>query len=141
MRRSIGAARAGGADCSPQYAARRYWEIDRKPDKYCRFGARFGRLAPFVERYAISFRCAQRRGSIEVTRIRVVFWTLLLALPALWLAAETSPRAQPYLQGQYAYANLTGILAMGVMAVALLLALRSTAVEPRLGGLLVERRV
>jgi predicted ferric reductase len=70
-----------------------------------------------------------------VTRIRVVFWTLLLALPALWLAAETAPRAQPYAQGQFAYANLTGILAMGVMAVALVLALRSTAVEPRLGGL------
>ncbi len=70
-----------------------------------------------------------------MTRIRVVFWTLLLALPALWLAAETAPRAQAYAQGRLAYANLTGILAMGVMAVSLLLALRSTAVEPRLGGL------
>jgi predicted ferric reductase len=70
-----------------------------------------------------------------MTRIRVVFWTLLLALPALWLAAETAPRAQAYAQGRLAYANLTGILAMGVMAVALLLALRSTAVDPRLGGL------
>jgi predicted ferric reductase len=70
-----------------------------------------------------------------MTRIRIAFWALLVGLPALWLAAETSPRAQPYAQGQFAYANLTGILAMGVMAVALVLALRSTAVEPRLGGL------
>jgi predicted ferric reductase len=70
-----------------------------------------------------------------MTRIRIVFWTLLLGLPTLWLAAETAPRAQPYAQGRLAYANLTGIVAMGVMAVALLLALRSTAVEPRLGGL------
>jgi predicted ferric reductase len=68
-------------------------------------------------------------------RIRIAFWALLLGLPALWLAAETAPRAQPYAQGRFAYANLTGILAMGVMAVALVLALRSTAVEPRLGGL------
>jgi predicted ferric reductase len=70
-----------------------------------------------------------------MTRIRIAFWALLVGLPALWLAAETAPRAQPYAQGRFAYANLTGILAMGVMAAALVLALRSTAVEPRLGGL------
>jgi len=30
-----------------------------------------------------------------MTRIRIAFWALLVGLPALWLAAETSPRAQP----------------------------------------------
>jgi predicted ferric reductase len=69
-------------------------------------------------------------------RITLIFWVLCLGLTVLWLVAD------PVWSGQYsvkqirlAFINYTGIVAMGAMAVSLLLALRSVAMEPYVGGL------
>jgi predicted ferric reductase len=71
-----------------------------------------------------------------MTRIRLALGLAVLVLLALWLA--TSPFAGlpvtvfawrgPYLQG-------TGLLAMGLMSVAMILATRPVLFEPVLGGL------
>lgn len=71
-----------------------------------------------------------------MTRIKLAFWLLLAALTALWLAADPAfPGSRPFAQLQSSYVNYTGIIAIGVMSVALLLALRSLAIEPHVGGL------
>ena len=71
-----------------------------------------------------------------MTRIKLAFWLLLAGLTALWLAADPAiPGTRPFSQLQNSYVNYTGIIAMGVMSVALLLALRSVAIEPHVGGL------
>jgi predicted ferric reductase len=68
--------------------------------------------------------------------IKIVFWGLVLGLTALWLLADpvwwSAPAFLPLRNGLI---NATGILAMGVMAVALMLAARPAFVEPWLGGL------
>ena len=73
-------------------------------------------------------------GSMK--RILIVFWALCLGLTALWVAAD------PVLLGAHSFKDLqqpliqfTGIIAMGALSVSLLLALRSVAVEPYVGGL------
>ena len=71
-----------------------------------------------------------------MTRIKVIFWTLCLGLAAFWLDADNPfAGSRPFSQTQNSFVNLTGIVAMGVMAVSLMLALRSVAVEPHVGGL------
>lgn len=71
-----------------------------------------------------------------MTRIKLAFWLLLAGLTALWLAADPAfPGTRPFAQLQNSYVNYTGIIAIGVMSVALLLALRSVAIEPHVGGL------
>lgn len=71
-----------------------------------------------------------------MTRIKGVFWVLLLGLTALWIAADpVITKALPFSKSQISFINYTGIIAMGVMSVSLLLALRSVAVEPYVGGL------
>jgi predicted ferric reductase len=69
------------------------------------------------------------------TRIKVIFWTLCLGLTAFWLDADHFWSARALQPIQISFVNYTGIIAMGVMAVALLLALRSVSVEPYVGGL------
>jgi predicted ferric reductase len=70
------------------------------------------------------------------TRIKVLFWVLCLGLTALWLDADQVwSTARSFPQLQISFVNYTGIIAMGTMAVSLLLALRSMSVEPYVGGL------
>jgi predicted ferric reductase len=71
-----------------------------------------------------------------MSRIITVFWVLLLGLTALWVAAvPVLLGVHPFKEVQQPLIQLTGILAMGAMSVAMLLALRSVAVEPYVGGL------
>ena len=71
-----------------------------------------------------------------MTRIKVAFWLLIAGLTTLWLAADPAfPGTRPFSQLQNSYVNYTGIIAIGVMSAALLLALRSVAIEPHVGGL------
>lgn len=70
------------------------------------------------------------------TRIKILFWVLCLGLTALWLDADQVwSTARSFPQLQISFVNYTGIIAMGTMAVSLLLALRSVSVEPYVGGL------
>ena len=70
-----------------------------------------------------------------MTRIKIIFAALCLALTVLWLEADRLWTSGSFTQVRVSLLNYTGIIAMGVMAVALLLALRSTAMEPHVGGL------
>ena len=71
-----------------------------------------------------------------MSRIKATFWVLLLVLTAAWLAADPVVFGRhPFAQVQISFINYTGVIAMGTMAVSLLLALRSVAVEPYMGGL------
>lgn len=70
------------------------------------------------------------------TRIKVIFAALIVGLTAFWLDADKFwPAGRPFAQTQNSWVNYTGIIAMGAMAVSLLLALRSVSVEPYVGGL------
>lgn len=68
--------------------------------------------------------------------IKLSFWGLLIALTVLWLAADpmfSTPLSLSALR--MALINYSGILAIGVMSVALLLAARPAFFEPWFGGL------
>jgi predicted ferric reductase len=69
-------------------------------------------------------------------RIKLSFWVLWIALTILWVAADPVLfGAHPFSQLQFPLINYTGIMAMGMISVSLLLALRSVALEPYVGGL------
>ncbi|MGI8510871.1 MAG: ferredoxin reductase family protein [Gemmatimonadaceae bacterium] len=71
-----------------------------------------------------------------MTRIKLIFWTLCIGLTALWIAADPlRSGASTFSQTRLSLINYTGIIAMGVMSVAMILALRSAALEPHIGGL------
>lgn len=71
-----------------------------------------------------------------MTRIKTIFWVLCLGLTALWLIADPVLwGTRPFAQTQLAFINYTGIVAMGAMGLSLVLALRSVALEPHVGGL------
>jgi len=70
-----------------------------------------------------------------MTRIKVIFVGLCLGLTLLWLEADRVWGDASFSQVRTSLLNYTGIIAMGVMAVSLLLAVRSTAMEPHVGGL------
>lgn len=70
-----------------------------------------------------------------MTRIRIIFAALCIALTVLWLEADRLWTDGSFTQLRVSLLNYTGIIAIGVMAVSLLLALRSTAMEPYVGGL------
>jgi predicted ferric reductase len=71
-----------------------------------------------------------------VKNIKLSFWALLIGLNALWLAAD-SFISTPYqffaLRSAFIY--YSGIMAIGVMSVAMILAVRPVIFEPYLGGL------
>ena len=68
--------------------------------------------------------------------IKIAFWVLVLGLTALWLLADPVWRSAPaFLPWCNAFINATGVVGIGVMAVALMLAARPAFVEPWLGGL------
>jgi len=69
-------------------------------------------------------------------RLRLSFAALCIGLTALWLVADpVFAGAHQFSQIQLSFINYTGIIAMGVMSVSMLLALRSVALEPYVGGL------
>lgn len=71
-----------------------------------------------------------------MSRIKLSFSLLCIALTAFWVAADPVVFGRhPFSQLQFPLINYTGIIAMGVISVALLLALRSVAFEPYVGGL------
>lgn len=71
-----------------------------------------------------------------MTRIKVIFAALFLGLTVLWLDADRVwLSGSSFTQTRLSFLNYTGIIAMGVMAASLLLAVRSTAMEPYVGGL------
>lgn len=70
-----------------------------------------------------------------MTRIRIIFVALCLGLTVLWLEADRVWTDATFNQLRASLLDYTGIIAMGVMAVSLLLALRSTSMEPYVGGL------
>ncbi|MCL2524715.1 MAG: ferredoxin reductase family protein [Betaproteobacteria bacterium] len=69
-------------------------------------------------------------------RITWVFWIFLLALSGLWLLADTLWPAQPgYFPLRTVWVQYSGVLVMGVMSLAMLLAARPGWLEPHLKGL------
>src|SRR5579872_6380556 len=72
---------------------------------------------------------------LAMTRIRILFAALCVGLTVFWLEADRLWTDTSFTQIRISFLNYTGIIAMGVMAASLLLALRSTAMEPHVGGL------
>ena len=71
-----------------------------------------------------------------MSRIKLIFWALCIGLTVLWLVADPVVLARhPFSQIQFPLINFTGIIAMGAMSVSLIMALRSVALEPHVGGL------
>jgi predicted ferric reductase len=71
-----------------------------------------------------------------VRRIKLAFWGFCIALTGLWLAADPILTTHwTFKAGRLSFINYTGIIAMGVMAVAMILAVRPVVIETRLGGL------
>ena len=72
----------------------------------------------------------------EMRSIKLSFWGLLLGLTALWWMADlwvVMPATFGSWRASFIY--FTGIVGIGVMSVALMLAVRPVALEPLLGGL------
>ncbi|WP_454725572.1 MULTISPECIES: ferredoxin reductase family protein [Cupriavidus] len=68
--------------------------------------------------------------------IKIVFCVLLAGLTALWLLADTFfPQPFGYFPLRHVLVQYTGVIAMGAMSVAVVLAARPRVVEPALGGL------
>ena len=68
--------------------------------------------------------------------LKISFWGLLLILTILWLFADTfMPEPFTYFSFRSVFIQYTGVIAICVMSVAMVLALRSTWIEKRLGGL------
>jgi len=69
-------------------------------------------------------------------RIKLSLLLLLLALTGLWLLADTlAPTPFTYFAFRTVLVQLTGVIAMGAMSVAMLLAIRPRWLEPHLDGL------
>lgn len=68
--------------------------------------------------------------------IQAAFWSVVLALTGLWLLADTLlPRPLTWFSFRSVFVQYTGVVAIGAMSVALLLALRPRWLEQRLDGL------
>lgn len=71
-----------------------------------------------------------------MNRIKVAFLAILLLLTALWLAADTlAPAPFTYFSFRAVFMQYSGVIAIGLMSVAMLLALRPKWLEPHLDGL------
>ncbi len=69
-------------------------------------------------------------------RINVSFWAVLLVLTVLWLAADTlAPTPFTYFSFRTVFVQYSGVLGIGLMSIAMLLALRPNCLEPHLDGL------
>jgi predicted ferric reductase len=67
--------------------------------------------------------------------IKIVFWGALLFPVFLWLMADSFPATPGWFVWRPAVVQLSGILAIGVMSLAVLLALRPLWLEEKLNGL------
>lgn len=75
-------------------------------------------------------------NSCNMSIIKYTFWTFLAVLTALWLVAQPSAFApKNFFAFRSVMMQYTGILAVGCMSVAMMLALRPRWVEPWFGGL------
>lgn len=71
-----------------------------------------------------------------MTRIKVSLLAVLLLLTALWLAADTLlPEPFTYFSFRTVFMQYSGVIGIGLMSVAMLLALRPKWLEPHLDGL------
>ncbi len=71
-----------------------------------------------------------------MNRIKISLAAILLLLTALWLAADTLyPQPLSYFAFRAVFVQYSGVLGMGLMSIAMLLALRPKWVEPHLDGL------
>lgn len=69
-------------------------------------------------------------------KIKLALWALLFVLSALWFMADTLwPQPFGYFPLRRALVQYTGVLAIGVMSVGMVLATRPRWLEPHLGGL------
>jgi predicted ferric reductase len=69
-------------------------------------------------------------------RIKVSFLAILLLLTALWLVADTlAPEPFTYFSFRAVFMQFSGVIGIGLMSVAMLLALRPKWLEPHLDGL------
>lgn len=68
--------------------------------------------------------------------IKILFLSLLLLLTVLWLAADTLiPEPFTYFSFRSVFVQYSGVIATGLMSVAMLLALRPKFIEPYLDGM------
>lgn len=68
--------------------------------------------------------------------IKIAFWSLVLTLSAAWLLADSLlPDPLTYFSFRSVFVQYTGVLGIGLMSVAMLLALRPTWMERPLNGL------
>jgi len=71
-----------------------------------------------------------------VKRIKFVLLGILLTLTVLWLAADTlAPTPFTYFSFRAVFVQFSGVLGIGLMSIAMLLALRPKWLEPHLDGL------
>lgn len=71
-----------------------------------------------------------------MNRIKIALAAILLLLTVLWLAADTLyPQPLSYFAFRAVFVQYSGVLGMGLMSIAMLLALRPKWVEPHLDGL------
>jgi predicted ferric reductase len=69
-------------------------------------------------------------------KIKLSFWGFLVAMTGLWLWAEPLVRVPAkFYPLRLALINYTGLMTIGVMSVAIMLAVRPAVLESRLGGL------
>jgi predicted ferric reductase len=75
-------------------------------------------------------------GGFFMRRIKVVFWTALALITALWLATDPlALKPTGFLPLRNSIVQLSGLLAMACMSLAMILALRPRWPEPWIGGL------
>ncbi len=71
-----------------------------------------------------------------MTRIRISLWSLIATLTALWILANaTLPDAFDFITIRNLLVNYSGVIAIGAMSVAMVLATRSGRLDTWLGGL------
>lgn len=69
-------------------------------------------------------------------KIKWVYLSLVIVLTATWLLADTLfPTPLTFFAARGAWVNYTGVLAMGIMSVGMILSMRPMLPEPWLGGL------
>ena len=69
-------------------------------------------------------------------RIKISLIAIMLLLTALWLAADTLyPEPLTYFAFRGVFVQYSGVLGIGLMSIAMLLALRPIWLEPHLDGL------
>src|SRR5690606_33984470 len=79
------------------------------------------------------FVCRTRIAKMKA--IKRTYWVLFAVITLLWWLADDSLAARGFFPLRSSLVNLSGLLAMGAMSLAVLLAVRPALLERRLGGL------